>query len=220
MSEPALQIGILGFDEVEVLDLAGPYEVFTTAARMAARMAGTTSGDELQAAARWQVHCISRHGTPVRARAGLVIQASRSFAQCPRPDVLVVPGGVVDQAAQCPATQAWVAEAARHARLTASVCTGVFILASAGVVRDEPVTTHWEDLDELRRQHPRLQVREGLRWVEQPGGRLFTSAGISAGMDLSLHLVERLAGRTLALRTAQQMDYAWNENPTTAPAAA
>ena len=208
MSEaPALQIGILGFDEVEVLDLAGPYEVFTTAARMAARMAGTTSGDELQAAARWQVHCISRHGTPVRARAGLVIQASRSFAQCPRPDVLVVPGGVVDQAAQCPATQAWVAEAARHARLTASVCTGVFILASAGVVRDEPVTTHWEDLGDLRRQHPALQVREGVRWVEH--GTLLTSAGISAGIDMSLHLVARLAVQALAERTARQMDYRW-----------
>ncbi|MBV5291887.1 MAG: DJ-1/PfpI family protein [Curvibacter lanceolatus] len=204
---PALQIGILGFDEVEVLDLAGPYEVFTTAARMAARMAGTTSGDELQAAARWQVHCISQHGTPVRARAGLVIQASRSFAQCPRPDVLVVPGGVVDQAAQCPATQAWVAEAARHARLTASVCTGVFILASAGVVRDELVTTHWEDLDDLRRQHPGLQVREGVRWVEH--GTLLTSAGISAGIDMSLHLVARLAGQALAERTARQMDYRW-----------
>lgn len=208
MSEaPALQIGILGFDEVEVLDLAGPYEVFTTAARMAARMAGTTSGDELQAAARWQVHCISQHGTPVRARAGLLIQASRSFAQCPRPDVLVVPGGVVDQAARCPATQVWVAEAARHARLTASVCTGVFILASAGVVRDEPVTTHWEDLDDLRRQHPGLSVREGVRWVEH--GTLLTSAGISAGIDMSLHLVARLAGQALAERTARQMDYRW-----------
>lgn len=207
MSESALQIGILGFDEVEVLDLAGPYEVFTTAARMAARMAGTTSGDELQAAARWQVHCISRHGTPVRARAGLLIQASRSFAQCPRPDVLVVPGGMVDQAARCPATQAWVAEAARHARLTASVCTGVFILASAGVVRDEPVTTHWEDLDDLRRQHPGLQVREGVRWVEH--GTLLSSAGISAGIDMSLHLVARLAGQALAERTARQMDYRW-----------
>ena len=207
MSESALQIGILGFDEVEVLDLAGPYEVFTTAARMAARMAGTTSGDELQAAARWQVHCISRHGTPVRARAGLLIQASRSFAQCPRPDVLVVPGGLVDQAARCPATQAWVAEAARHARLTASVCTGVFILASAGVVRDEPVTTHWEDLDDLRRQHPGLQVREGVRWVEH--GTLLSSAGISAGIDMSLHLVARLAGQALAERTARQMDYRW-----------
>ena len=207
MSEAALQIGILGFDEVEVLDLAGPYEVFTTAARMASRMAEPGASTSLHEASRWQVHCISRHGTPVRARAGLVIQASRSFAQCPRPDVLVVPGGMVDQAARCPATQAWVAEAARHARLTASVCTGVFILASAGVVRDEPVTTHWEDLDDLRRQHPGLQVREGVRWVEH--GTLLSSAGISAGIDMSLHLVARLVGQALAERTARQMDYRW-----------
>lgn len=207
MSDPALQIGILGFDEVEVLDLAGPYEVFTTATRMASRMKDLDSDEGLLSASRWQVHCISRQGQAVRARAGLVIQPSRSFAECPRPDVLVVPGGVVDQAACCPATLAWVAEAARHARLTASVCTGVFILASAGVLRDEPVTTHWEDLDDLRRQHPTLQVRAGVRWVEH--GRLITSAGISAGIDMSLHLVARLAGQALAERTAHQMDYGW-----------
>ena len=207
MSEAALQIGILGFDEVEVLDLAGPYEVFTTAARMASRMAEPGASTGLHEASRWQVHCISHQGQAVRARAGLVIQASRSFAQCPRPDVLVVPGGVVDQAARCPATLAWVAEAARHARLTASVCTGVFILASAGVVHDEPVTTHWEDLDDLHRQHPTLQVRAGVRWVEH--GSLLTSAGISAGIDMSLHLVARLAGQALAERTAHQMDYRW-----------
>ncbi|WP_027478023.1 DJ-1/PfpI family protein [Curvibacter gracilis] len=207
MSETDLQIGILGFDEVEVLDLAGPYEVFTTAARMAARMNAEDSGEDLLSASRWQVHCISRQGQAIRARAGLGIEASRSFATCPHPDVLVVPGGVVEQAARCPATLAWVAEAARHAQLTASVCTGVFILASAGVLRDEPVTTHWEDLDDLRRQHPGLQVLEGLRWVEH--GRLITSAGISAGIDMSLHLVARLAGQALAERTARQMDYRW-----------
>jgi len=207
MSEAALQIGILGFDEVEVLDLAGPYEVFTTAARMASRMAEPGASTSLHEASHWQVHCISRQGQAVRARAGLGIQASRSFAECPHPDVLVVPGGVVDQAARCPATLAWVAEAARHAQLTASVCTGVFILASAGVLRDEPVTTHWEDLGDLRRQHPALQVRAGVRWVEH--GTLLTSAGISAGIDMSLHLVARLAGQALAERTAHQMDYRW-----------
>lgn len=207
MSDPALQIGILGFDEVEVLDLAGPYEVFTTATRMASRMKDLDSDEGLLSASRWQVHCISRQGQAVRARAGLVIQPSRSFADGPLPDVLVVPGGVVDQAARCPATLAWVAEAARHARLTASVCTGVFILASAGVLRDEPVTTHWEDLDDLRRQHPSLKVQAGVRWVEH--GTLLTSAGISAGIDMSLHLVARLAGQALAERTAHQMDYRW-----------
>ncbi|MFS2055522.1 HlyD family efflux transporter periplasmic adaptor subunit, partial [Variovorax sp. CT11-76] len=97
------------------------------------------------------------------------------------------------------------------ARLVASVCTGVFLLAASGVVTDQAVTTHWEDLADLRERFPALEVREGVRWVD--GGRILSSAGISAGIDVSLHLVERLAGRELAERTARQMDYAWTHNP-------
>jgi len=214
MSAPAtLRIALLAFDEVEALDLAGPYEVFTTATRMAARLTP-------EAPAPFEVFCVARSPQAVRARAGLRVLPEAGFTMAPVADVLIVPGGVVDGARQCPRTLEWIARTAAQARITAAVCTGAFLLAEAGVLTEGEATTHWEDAADLRAQFPALQVREGLRWVEQPGGRLFTSAGISAGMDLSLHLVERLAGRTLALRTAQQMDYAWNENPTTAPAAA
>jgi transcriptional regulator GlxA family with amidase domain len=84
-------------------------------------------------------------------------------------------------------------------------------LADAGLLpAGTPVTTHWEDLDDLQRAHPALQVLPGRRWVDC--GRLVTSAGISAGIDMSLHLVERLAGRALAERTARQMDFDWTED--------
>jgi transcriptional regulator GlxA family with amidase domain len=155
----------------------------------------------------------------VRARAGLQALADAGFADAAPPAaVLVVPGGVVDDARRDEATLRWIAAAAGSVELVASVCTGAFVLADAGLIAaGTPVTTHWEDIADLRRAHPALDVREGLRWVD--GGRiangraaLVTSAGISAGIDMSLHLVERLAGRALAERTARQMDFEWTEN--------
>ncbi|GAA6119972.1 DJ-1/PfpI family protein [Acidovorax sp. FG27] len=210
---PPLRVALLAFDEVEALDLAGPYEVFTTAVRMAERLAPG-------AAAPFEVYCVARTRQAVRARAGLQVLPDADFADAAPPDVLVVPGGVVDAARRCSDTLAWIARAAARARITAAVCTGAFLLADAGVLRQGGATTHWEDIADLRAQHPGLQVREGVRWVAQPGGRLYTSAGISAGIDLSLHLVERLASRALALRTARQMDYAWSEPPQQPPPAA
>jgi transcriptional regulator GlxA family with amidase domain len=124
-------------------------------------------------------------------------------------DVLVVPGGVVTaEMAKQPVTD-WIARTAATSQLTASVCTGAFLLAQAGVLRTQRCTTHWEDVADLQAQFPALQVLEGPRWVSEGG--VVTSAGISAGIDMSLHLVERLAGRELALATARQMDYAWHE---------
>lgn len=210
------RVAILAFDDVEALDLAGPYEVFTTATRMHARQ-------HADAPPLFDVRCVARDAGPgaaVRARAGLRIVPDAGFADAaPAPvDLLVVPGGVVDGALACAATLAWIARTAAGARVTASVCTGAFLLAAAGVVRDGAVTTHWEDVDDLRARFPQLDVRTGVRWVDHGGdGRLFTSAGISAGIDLSLHLVERLAGRALAERTARQMDTPWNPDPRSIP---
>jgi transcriptional regulator GlxA family with amidase domain len=197
-----LQVAILAFDEVEALDLAGPYEVFTTASRMHLREAPAGP-------APFEVLCVARDGEPVRARAGLRLLPTHAFADAPPVDVLVVPGGVVDAALACRATLQWLNQAAREATLVASVCTGAFLLAESGVLRSGPVTTHWEDADELARRYPALELRSGPRWVDQ--GRIVTSAGISAGIDMSLHLVARLAGMALAERTARQMDFAWTQ---------
>lgn len=201
-----LQVAILVFDQVEVLDFAGPYEVFTTASRVHQRPSGEAPAGR---GPLFEVRAVARTLAPVRARAGLQLLPDADFGSCTQADVLIVPGGVVDAAQQCPETLAWIARISATAQITASVCTGCFLLAASGVLRTERVTTHWEDLDDLRRQFPALEVCDSVRWVDL--GRLLTSAGISAGMDMSLHLVERLGGEALALRTARQMDYAWNK---------
>jgi transcriptional regulator GlxA family with amidase domain len=202
-----LHVAIRVFDDVEALDLGGPYEVFTTASRMHQRL-------HPGAADLFSVTCVARSTAPVRARAGLRVLPDASFAELASatpPDVLIVPGGVVDAAAACPETRAWVAQAAAGAQITASVCTGAFILAAAGVLTHGPVTTHWEDVADLRQQYPALEVQDNVRWVDR--GALVTSAGISAGIDMSLHLVSRLAGAPMAQRTARQMDTPWNPQP-------
>jgi transcriptional regulator GlxA family with amidase domain len=107
-----------------------------------------------------------------------------------------------------PEVIAWIAATARDCELVASVCTGAFLLAAAGLLDGQPATTHWEDQADLRAAFPQVEVLSDRRWVDN--GRVVTSGGISAGMDMSLHLVERLAGRELAVSTARQMEYDWN----------
>jgi len=108
-----------------------------------------------------------------------------------------------------PALLEAIREAGDAASWVTSVCTGAFLLAEAGLLTDQRVTTHWEDSADLRQRFPALDVQENVRWVED--GNLLTSAGISAGIDMSLHLVEKLHSRKLAEDTARQMDYAWQE---------
>ena len=198
-----LQIQILAFDGVEALDFAGPFEVFTTASRVHARRRASE-------APLFDVKSVAV-GDVVLARAGLRLLPDCSLDEAPPADVLIVPGGVVDAALASPETLDWIGSQARKARITASVCTGAFLLAASGVVQGGMrVTTHWEDIAELRAKFPELEVVDDVRWVDNAG--IVTSAGISAGIDMSLHLVERLAGRDLALRTARQMDFAWTTN--------
>ncbi len=207
-----MHIGILIFDEVELLDMAGPYEVFTTASRVHARSqpAGTPP--------LFTVSTLARSAEPVRARAGLRLQPDATLRGHAPLDCAIVPGGVVDAELGQAELMAWIAAQAQGAhgahgsqgpRILASVCTGALLLAQAGVLDGLEATTHWEDLDALRALRPGLRVREGTRWVDE--GAIVTSAGISAGIDMSLHLVERLHSRELALRTARQMEFDWVE---------
>ena len=213
MNGTTLRVLILAFDGVEALDFAGPFEVFTTASRVSQRMRpGTAAPFDVASVAHAQ------RGQPVQARAGLQLLANHTLADSPAADVLIVPGGVVDAPIASPDTLRWMADQAAGAKIVASVCTGAFLLAESGVVSNDSVTTHWEDIAELRERFPSLDVREGVRWVDN--GRIVSSAGISAGIDMSLHLVERLAGLELAERTARQMDYEWNRsNPSQLPSA-
>jgi transcriptional regulator GlxA family with amidase domain len=106
-----------------------------------------------------------------------------------------------------PEVMAWLQRVAPATSVTASVCTGAFLLAQAGLLQGKRATTHWEDVAGLRRLFPEVEVVEERRWVDL--GSIVTSAGISAGIDMSLHLVARLAGDELARQTARQMQYDW-----------
>lgn len=194
-------IGIYLFPEVEALDFAGPFEVFTTSSRVHKRL-------HPEKAEPFQVFSVAENLAPVRARAGLRIAPDYKINSHPDIDVLIIPGGVITDELLKPEVLRWVSRCGNSSKWVASVCTGAFILAKAGVVSSGRVTTHWEDQAELAELFPALEVINGPRWVEQ--GRVITSAGISAGIDMCLHLVGCLCTPILAEATARQMDYPWN----------
>jgi transcriptional regulator GlxA family with amidase domain len=193
----ARDVGIFAFDQMEALDFAGPYEVLTTCNRVAERR-----GEETP----FNVTSVADTRT-VRARAGMTIVVDHQLLDVSHVDVVVVPGGVTCDVEVDERVTSWLRTIAGDVEIMASVCTGIFVLAAAGVVHDEEVTTHWEDVDELAARFPQLRVCRDVRWVDQ--GRVVTSAGISAGIDMSLHLVERLASAELAQATARQLDFDW-----------
>jgi transcriptional regulator GlxA family with amidase domain len=200
-------IAIYVYDEVEVLDFARPFEVFATASRGFGRL-------NPDAPKPFRVFTVTAKSAPIAARGGLVVHPEFSFTDHPPIDVLLVPGGVMTGEVENPEVIAWVAARADSAELTASVCTGAFLLGKAGLLEAKNVTTHWEDVADLRAMLPNSRVLEEVRWIDE--GRVITAAGISAGLDMSLHIVARLAGRDLALRTARQMEYEWrggNQRP-------
>jgi transcriptional regulator GlxA family with amidase domain len=202
----SLDVAILLFPDVEVLDFAGPFEVFSVASRIARNTAHPP----------FRVSTVAAERMPVAARHGLPVIANFGFAELPAVDLLVVPGGVVDQPLGDPTTLAWLGATSKQAALTASVCTGAFLLAKIGLLQGRTVTTHWEDIPELRATYPDLNVVEDVAFVDE--GAVVTSAGISAGIDMSLHLVGRVLGLAAARATARQMQYNWRE-ASEAPAA-
>lgn len=197
-------VGIYLFDEVEVLDFAGPFEVFSTASRVKARL-------QPDSPPPFTVFTLSDHQRAVAARGGLIVQPRFDITNHPAVDVLVIPGGVVTAELQREEIMHWIARTARSSTITASVCTGAFLLGGAGLLQGKSLTTHWEDIADLRALFPEVDVQASARWVDT--GHVITSAGISAGIDMSLHLVARLEGEDLALRTARQMEFDWQRSP-------
>lgn len=191
-----MNIGIYIYDQAEVLDFAGPFEVFSTAARVC------PDGDP------FTVFLVNETGEMVTARAGFRVASDYGFDHHPAIDVLIVVGGVHTAEMLKAPVIAWIAQQAKAATLVASVCTGAFLLAAAQVITTEPVTTHWEDIPDLRQQFPNLDVKEGIRWVDTE--TVVTSGGISAGIDMSLYLVSKLHSQALAEETARQMEFDWS----------
>ncbi len=195
-----LKVGILVFPDVEVLDFAGPFEVFSVASRIAESVIGHQ--------APFTVSVVGASGGPVLARHGLAVIPHTGFDTAPQCDLLIIPGGIVDQPLADPATLDWVRRQDAGSALTASVCTGAFVLAKLGLLDGLAATTHWNDTDGLRQAYPQIEVREDIQYVDQ--GRIVTSAGISAGIGMSLHLVGRILGPLMARETARRMEYEWH----------
>ena len=192
-------VAIVLFDDVEVLDACGPFEVFSVANRVA---------DRAGSARPFEVSLVGIDDRPVVARGGMRIGVDTTIDDPRGYDVVLVPGGVVDAIEKNARVLEWLQRTRPGAELVASVCTGAFVLAAAGLLDTRPVTTHWEDLEQLSARWPALVVHEAVRYIDH--GDLATSAGISAGLDLALHLVARWAGADHALATASQMDYDWS----------
>lgn len=188
------RVAILLFDDVEVLDFAGPFEVFG--------VTRTASGEQA-----YEVAVVSLNGAPIRARNGLCITPHAGIDALAA-DILVVPGGYGTRALiSNPRVAEFLCEAQGFAEITLSVCTGALLLSAAGLLRDLAATTHSDALDELRALDESVEIYPRARVVDS--GRILTSAGVSAGIDASLYLVARLSGLAVAAETARYMQYDW-----------
>jgi transcriptional regulator GlxA family with amidase domain len=188
-----MNIGIYIYDDAEVLDFSGPFEVFSTAKRLA-------DND-------WQVSLIAENDRPVLARGGYSVNPHYSFADCPLLDLLVVVGGDHTRELEKAEVIAWLKNTATNTKRVASVCTGAFLLAKTGLLSGKNVTTHWQDQPELAAMFSDLNVIADTRWVTD--GKFTSSGGISAGIDMSLALVAEFISYEHAFLTAKQMEYQW-----------
>jgi transcriptional regulator GlxA family with amidase domain len=186
------QVTVLAFPGVQPLDVTGPVEVFSIASRL-----GHGRGPG------YRVEVIAPAAGPVRTWSGLGLVADRDLAHASRPiDTLMVAGGPgVDAAARDRVLIAWLRRTARHTRRVASVCTGAFLLAEAGLLDGRRATTHWSKCAELARRYPRVRVENDPIFVRE--GAISTSAGVTAGIDLALDLVDEDLGRAVALDVAR-----------------
>jgi transcriptional regulator GlxA family with amidase domain len=180
---------------VEVLDFCGPFEVFTVANRFTDPPAVN-------------VFTVAEKPRPVLTRGGLSVNQHHRLADCPRPDLLLVPGGQgTRREMHNAALIEWIKARSQEAELVLSVCTGALLLAKAGLLDDREATTHHGAIDRLRQVAPKTMVHTDRRFVDN--GRVVCSAGIVAGIDMSLHVVARLLGKEVAEQTARQMEYPW-----------
>ena len=186
-------VAILVFDDVEILDFAGPFEVFAVT-------------DELQQHAAFHTFTLALKPGTVRARNGLKIVPDFTLESCPSPHIIIVPGGAGTRPLlHMPALHEWLRVKARSAEIVMSVCTGALILARAGLLDGLRATTHHQTFAELRAIGPNVEVTETERFVDN--GKMVTAAGISAGIDCSLHVIARLLGEHTADHTARYMEY-------------
>lgn len=197
------RVGIVLFENIEVLDFCGPFEVFSV-----------TRLDEERRQAEpspFEVLLIAEQEGPVLATGGMQVIPDHTFESCPKLDILVVPGGWgTRKELKNPVLLDWLRGRAAEVETLTAVCTGSMLLGFAGLLDGCHATTHWRSLDWMRASFPSVTVEYDKHVVED--GRIFTSAGISAGIDMALKVVARYCGETIARATAGQMEYPYPEH--------
>ncbi|KAB7639289.1 MULTISPECIES: DJ-1/PfpI family protein [Bacillus] len=186
-------VGIFLFNEVEVLDFAGPFEVFSI----------TKVHEEKP----FTVYTVSQNGEMITARNGLKVQPDYSIEDLPPVDILIIPGGkgAWENEVKNDIIINWVRQQMKEVKLMTSVCTGALLLAKAGLLEGLKATTHWASIQTFKKDFPNVEVMENVKFVDE--GHIITSAGISAGINMSFHIVKNLLGVEIAEETAKSMEY-------------
>ena len=193
---PPRNLAILVHDDVEVLDFCGPFEAF-----------GVT-GDE--GAAHFNVFTVADEARTVRANTGMLIQPNHTIDDCPPLSMLLIPGGRTGVILENPRLMAWIAEQEKQVDHLVSVCTGAYVLAELGLLDGLEATTHYSGYDRLQETAPTAVVRRDVRVADN--GHIVTGAGVSAGIDLALHMIARLFGMQEASDVAEYMMYRWADD--------
>jgi len=197
------QVGIVLFENIEVLDFCGPFEVFSVT-----RLNEEKRREEQSP---FNVFLVAEADRPVTTTGGMRVLPDYVLERCPPLDILLVPGGWgTRKEMNNEHLLAWITDRARQVETLASVCTGALLLGKAGLLDGKRATTHWRSLDWMQELFPKTIVEKQLHFVEE--GNLFTSAGISAGIDMALKIVSRHFGEAIARATAKHMEYAFPES--------
>jgi transcriptional regulator GlxA family with amidase domain len=187
---------ILIFDDAEVLDFCGPFEVFSVT-------------NELNNYELFNVYTVAERKRTIRAKNGLNVRPDYSFRSCPAADILLIPGGSGTRKAMRETRKlSWIKSTAAGSELLLTVCTGSLVLAAAGLLDGLKATTHHEVIPLLRETAPHTEILPAKRFIDN--GSVIVSAGISAGIDMCLYVVARLHGEAIADRTARYMEYSWD----------
>jgi len=180
-------VAIIVFEGVELLDFTGPYEVFHGAGGL------------------FRVSTVANSTEMISSNAGLEFKPSHSFANCPAPDIVIIPGGHVNAVIDDPAAMAFVKRALQSSEIVMSVCNGARVLAELEALDGLTVTTHHGAIANLRSRAPKAIVVEDRRWVDN--GKIITAAGVSSGIDATLHLIARLHGNDAAREVEEYLEY-------------
>lgn len=197
------QVGIVIFKEIEVLDFCGPFEVLSV----------TRLDEEKRRSEQspFNVFLVAETAETVVTTGGMKVQPDYTLASCPPLDMLIVPGGWgTRREMDNPCLIEWIVERAEQIEILASVCTGALLLGKAGLLDKRRATTHWRSLELMQQLFPQTKVERSLHFVED--GNVWSSAGISAGVDMALRLVARWHGEVVARATARHMEYPYPEN--------